>query len=219
MLSIARHTSLNDINIPFGIVEVHYPEPNRWCQADFRALVQQELTNCRQRFATYERKAVFGENPYVRFFKRFRKTYPVLLQFESIILKGQPFPEQNFIAEVPFLMELTTHVLSGAHDADQLCGAVELYLAAEKEPFIGLHERELHTYPGDFCARDESGIIFSQIAGTDARTAAWPDSCHVFYPIFGTPDLPRTVIDDAINVLSKYIQILAPEAQIESAFV
>lgn len=217
MIRMHKQTGLE--HIPFGVVEVRYPAREQWREEAFFALAAEELETCRRRYPGYERKAVFGEYPYVRFFKKFKKTYPVLLQFESVMFKGQPFPADNPVTAVPFLLELTTLVLSGTHDVERLQGPVTLYPATEKEPFQGRGGRELHTYPGDFCARDEGGIIFSEIAGTDGRTCAWPESRHVFYPVFGTPELPASVIEQAVEKLEGYVSVLAPQAAVESALL
>lgn len=213
MVNFEKAESLTEMNIPFGCLEVWYPQN---LQTDaFRNLVESELEMLRQRYAEYDRKAVFGENPYVRFFKKFKKTYPVMMQFESVMFKGRPFPAFNPIAEVAFLMEIVTHALSGAHDLDRTDGPVELYRADSKEEFPGLRGVPFHTYPGDFCGRDRQGIIFSEIAGADARTCARPDSRHILYPVFGTPDLPVEVIRNAMDTLTRYIQVLSPDARIE----
>jgi DNA/RNA-binding domain of Phe-tRNA-synthetase-like protein len=111
-------------------------------------------------------------------------------------------------------MEIVTHVLSGAHDIDQISGSVTLYSADSKEEFPGMRGTPFHTYPGDFCGRDEKGIVFSLIAGADERTCARMDSRHVFYPIFGTPDLDVNVIRASMDTLVRYIRVLSPEADI-----
>lgn len=219
MIRFTKEAALTERNIPFGYVEVWYPERSQLNISGFRMLVQEELERLRQSYAEYDRKAVFGDNPYVRFFKKFKKTYPVLMQFESVMFKGRPFPEFNPVSEVAFLMEIVTHVLSGAHDIDQMAGTVELYSAVSKEEFPGLRGTPFHTYPGDFCGRDEAGIIFSLIAGADERTCAKTDSTHVLYPIFGTPDLEESVIRDAMEVLIRYILVLAPDARIETGIL
>jgi len=217
MIQFFKDAALTERNIPFGFVEVYYPQEIN--SDNFRLLVNSEITALVERYPTYERKAVFGENPYVRFFKKFKKTYPVMMQFESVLLKGKPFPDFNPIAEVPFLMELVTHVLSGGHDAEQIKGPVTLFLGVDKEEFPGLRGVPFHTYPGDFCGRDEEGIIFSLIAGADARTCARLNSRHVLYPVFGTPDLSDDIIQHAMDVLIRYIRILAPDARIDSGIL
>lgn len=218
MLRVSMETALRERNIPFGLVEVRYPSPEAWDIFGFRELVNQELSGLRGRFSAdgYDRKSDFGDNPYVRFFKKFKKTYPVMLQFESVILRGQPFPQDNPIREVPFLMELTTRMLSGVHDVDQVRGAIELFLGVDRTPFMGLNGRESYTYPGDFCGRDDGGVIFSAIAGCDMRTRARLESRHAFYPVFGTPDMPAEAVWEAIGTLVRYVNTLAPESQTRS---
>ena len=215
MLSFVKEKTLTERKIPFGIVEVWYPETLH--VEEFRQLVDSELASLRVKYADYDRKNVFSENPYFRFFKKFKKTYPVMMQFESVLLKGKPFPAYNPVAEVPFLFEIMTHVLSGTHDADRINGAVELYLGTQKEEFPGLRGTPFHTYPGDVCGRDREGIIFSMIAGADARTCARPESRHVIYPVFATPDLSEGVLWEAMEVLIGYIKVLSPDARIETA--
>ena len=45
-------------------------------------------------------------------------------QFESVMFKGRPFPEEDPVMGVPFLLELTTFVLSGRHDIDRMDGPI-----------------------------------------------------------------------------------------------
>ena len=216
MIPILLDPSFASRGIPFGLAEVAYPAREAWDEAAFRALAMRELDACRARFADYDRRAVFGENPYFRFFRKFKKTYPVMQQFESVLLKGRPFPEVNPVTEVPFLLELCTFVLSGTHDIDRMDGGMTVFSPDAKLPFDGMRADSTHTYAGDVCGRDGSGIIFSMIAGADNRTCVHPDSRHVFYPVFGTPDTPPALLSDALDRLCGYVRTLAPEAAIET---
>lgn len=216
MLQVEKDASLLNVDMPYGMVEVRYPPREAWREAEFREAAEQALSALRKRHAAYDRKAVFGENPYVRFFKKFRKTYPVMLQFESVVCKGRPFPFDNLVTAVPFLLEMTDQVLSGTHDADCVEGGVTLFLSEGRIPFTGLCGADAHTYPGDFCARDGGGLVFSEIAGVETRSRARPDSRHVFYPVFGTPGLPRAVVADAVGRLTGYVRLLAPAARVET---
>ncbi len=216
MLQIKKAPSFADRNLLFGMVEVVFPQPAEWDEAAFDALKEQELAALFAAYRDYDRRAVFGENPFFRYFKKYKKTYPVLQQLESILLKGRPFPSGRPINEIAFLTELRTQVLSGAHDAEQVMGAVELFCPEEKLPFIGLRGEEVHVYPGDTSARDDGGIIFSMIAGADHRTCLRPESRHVFYPFFAAPDTTREQLLPAMELLASYVRVLAPGAQMES---
>ena len=216
MLNIRKDPALTQRGIPFGLVEVRYPDPAAWRAEDFYALAETELAGLKERFAQYDRKAVFSEHPYSRFFKKFKKTYPVMLQLESFLLKSRPFPRSSPAAEVPFLAELMTLVLSGAHDVQGVQGEICLYSALEKEPFPGMRGEEAHTYPGDVCGRDEGGVIFSMIAGADERTCVKPGSRHVFYPVFGVPDQPSEALREPMEQIARYARVLSSEAEVES---
>lgn len=219
MLQIQKDDSFAERHLLFGLVEVCYPQPVEWDEAAFCALKERELAALFEAFRDYDRKAVFGENVYYRYFKKYKKTYPVLQQLESILLKGRPFPTGRPLNEVAFLTELRTQVLSGAHDAEQVMGTIKLFCPEEKLPFTGMRGEKVHTYPGDTSARDDGGIIFSMIAGADERTCLRPESRHSFYPFFATPDTTREQLLPAMELLSSYVRVLAPSAQIDSLLV
>ena len=176
-------------------------------------MVEEHLRLLREKYADYDRKALFGENVYFRFFRKFKKTYPVMMQLESFLLKGRPFPIDNSVTAIPFLAELETQSLSGTHDVDFVRGDIHLFAGTEKAPFPGMRGEEVHTYPGDFCARDDEGIIFSMIAGADARTCVKETSRHVFYPVFGVAGQPEAEISAVLDRLEEYVRVLAPEAE------
>ena len=190
-----------------------------WDEAGFYAMVDEHLAALCGRYRDYVRADVFGQNPYFRFFRKFKKTFPVMMQFESVLLKGREFPKSNAVTAVPFLAELETHVLTGTHDVEQLLGPAGLYLAQAKEPFVGLRGDLVHTYPGDLCARDEGGIIFSMIAGADARTCARQTSRHVFYPVFGVPGQDPAALRPMQERLAEYARILAPDAEVSCQMI
>ena len=219
MVQITKENGMQSAGVPFAWVEVQYPEKAQWGEAGFYAMVERHLAVLREQYRDYVRADVFGQNPYFRYFRKFKKTYPVMMQFESVLLKGREFPKSNAVTAVPFLAELETHVLTGTHDVEQLLGPAELYLAQAKEPFAGLRGDLVHTYPGDLCARDEGGIIFSMIAGADARTCARQTSRHVFYPVFGVPGQDPAALRPTQERLAEYARILAPDAEVSCQMI
>ena len=219
MVQITKESGMQSAAIPFAWVEVQYPDKAQWDEDGFYNMVEQHLAALREQYRDYVRADVFGQNPYFRYFRKFKKTYPVMMQFESVLLKGREFPKSNAVTAVPFLAELETHVLTGTHDVEQLLGPAELYLAQAKEPFAGLRGDLVHTYPGDVCARDEGGIIFSMIAGADARTRARQTSRHVFYPVFGVPGQDPAALRPTQERLAEYARILAPDAEVSCQMI
>jgi len=219
MIQFRKDPSLSEKHIPFGIAEVRYPDRSEWRIDEFRALAGHEIADLKSRYTDYDRKKTFSENPYFRFFKKFKKTFPIVFQFESLVIKGYPFPDYSPVIQVPFLVEVTKQVLSGTHDIEHIEGDVELYISKEKTPFPGLQGKDFHTYPGDYCGRDDAGIIFSEIAGPDERTCGRDDSRHVFYPIFGTPGMPAEKIQEGLDEITRVVRVLAPTAEIETQII
>lgn len=212
-------STFTERDIPLGLLEVDYGESASWNREAFYEFVHSELAELPRKFQNYERKEAFGENPYFRFFRKFKKTYPVMLQFESVAFKGRPFPKENPVMEIPFLFELVTWMLSGTHDLEQTNGCVTFFSPDTKLTFTGIRGEEIHTYPKDICARDETDIILSMIAGADDRTCVREDSQHVFHPIFGTPGMSNETMKAGLDKLESMVKILAPEAVIESVIL
>ena len=219
MVQITKESSMQNAGVPFAWVEVQYPDKAQWDEVGFYDMVERHLAALREQYRDYVRADVFGQDPYFRYFRKFKKTYPVMMQFESVLLKGREFPRWNPVTAVPFLVELETHVLCGTHDIDRLMGPVALYQAESKEPFESLRGEEVHTYPGDVAGRDAGGIIFSMIAGADARTCAKDGSFHVFYPVFGVPGQDPAALRAVQTRMAEYAGVLAKNAQISCKLI
>ena len=219
MIEIRKEAALDGLQLPFGVLETRYPEPSEWDIAGFEALRQQELAEIMRLAPDYDRKHDFSEDPYFRYFRKFKKTYPVMAQLESFLIKGRPFPAWNLINQVTFLTELKTRVLLGTHDADRIQGPVTLYRAEEEKPFTGMGLRESHTYKGDLSARDDSGIIFSMIAGPDERTCLQENTLHPVYLVFAPEGYPTDRVEACLDQIAVYIRVLAPSARMERAIL
>ncbi len=216
MLEFRIDQSFAGAGVPLGVTEAVFPDPSRWDRLAFDELKERELAALRREMDGYDRKAVFGESPYNRYFKKYKKTYPVLQQLESWLLKGRPFPSGNPVNEAAFLAELRTRALLGVHDAACIQGPVELFRPAEKLPFPGIRGVEAHCYPGDVTGRDGAGIILSLIAGPDRRTCVRPDSTNAVYLVFGVPGVSPADIAAVQERLTVYAHTLAPDAEISS---
>ena len=62
---------------------------------------------------------------YQAYFKRFKKTYHVFQQLESVIFKGKPIPQVAALVEAMFMEELRNTLLTAGHDLDVVKTAAE----------------------------------------------------------------------------------------------
>ena len=217
MISLKAEPSFKEKGVCFGVVDALYPDSSEWDMQAFEELKSKELEALREEMAAYVRADVFGTHPYNRYFKKYKKTYPVLQQLESYLLKGRPFPSGNPINEVTFLTELRTRMLLGTHDIDRIHGDLILFCPTEKIDFTGLRGDIVHCYPGDVTGRDDDGIILSMIAGADARTCLHPESNHIAYLFFGAPGVPEEEIAEVQQRLMGYAKVLAPSIALQAA--
>ena len=217
-MRIIRDDAMNE-NSHLAVLEVRYPDSAEWDIASFEQLRDRELDAIRKEGENYDRETWFRQDPYFRYFRKFKKTYPVMMQVESFLLKGRPFPEGKYINAVAFLTELKTRILMGTHDAERVEGDIVIYTETEKVPFPSIHGSEGHSYPGDTTGRDDGGVIISMIAGADSRTCLQDDSTHVLYLAFGTPSTSKEVLDEVLDQAEEYVKTLAPNAATERHFI
>jgi hypothetical protein len=217
-MRIIRDDAMNESS-HLAVLEVRYPDSAEWNIDAFEMLRDWELDVIRKEGENYDRETWFRQDPYFRYFRKFKKTYPVMMQVESFLLKGRPFPEGRYINAVAFLTELKTRILMGTHDAERVDGDIVIYTETEKVPFPSIHGSEGHSYPGDTTGRDDAGVIISMIAGADSRTCLQDDSTHVLYLVFGTPSTSAEVLDECLDQVEEYVRTLAPSAETQRHFV
>lgn len=215
MFAIEKDATFIEHGTRFGVLEVTYPDRTAWQVAALREREAEELAKIKATAAAYDRAAVFGGSPYVRYFKKYKKTYQVLQQVESFLLKDRPFPQFNPANEITFLTELKHHYLLGTHDVEKFQGQPVLYCPAEKTPFVGIGGRDVHAYPGDVTVRDDGGVTVSMIGGPDERTCLKEDSTHIAYLVFGAPGVTEAEIAAVMEELVGLALLLSPAAKIE----
>lgn len=180
--------------------------------------VKEELVDSlRYKYKNYSRIALIQTEPinsYVTYYKQFKKTYHVLLQLESIILKGKSIPESNPMVMIMFMAELKNLILTAAHDLDRIALPVGVELSKGEERYQLLNNMEKKLPEGDMFMEDREGIISSIIYGPDNRTQISEKTNKVLYTIYAPPGIEESLINEHLNDINHYIQIAAPQAEI-----
>lgn len=184
-----------------------------------KKVLEEEL---RVRYAGMDRKAL-REEPvlaaYDAFYRRFRKSYHVQLQLESVVIKGKPIFSPSALVTCMFMAELKTGMLTAAHDFDSLDLPLTAEIATGEETYQQLNGTKKQLKAGDLYIRDQQGILSSVIYGPDHRTQIRPDTVNSLFTTYGPPGISASQIEAQLEILEGYIKLFAPKAVREQLVV
>jgi len=175
--------------------------------------VEGEVQNLHRRLiATYgelgrgELKRLDMLQPFVHYFKQFKKTYHLFLQLESFVHKNRPLPFITPLVTAYFLSELETGVLASAHDLDTIVPELSLEKAIGDEKLTLLNGEERTAPPGDALLKDAEGLLTCVIQGQDTRTLLSPKSRNAAYFVYGPPGVSDQTLSAALYTLSGHLK-------------
>jgi DNA/RNA-binding domain of Phe-tRNA-synthetase-like protein len=173
----------------------------------------------RSRFAGADKaalKALPTIQAYIAYYKRFKKTYHVLLQLESIAIKGKPIPRVAGLVEAMFMAELTDLLLTAGHDLEKVEMPLKLDVSDGSERFTRINGQEQVLKPGDMIIADAQAVISSIIYGTDQRTRITPDTHQVFFSTYAPAGIGKQAVRQHLENVRDNVKIIAPEAEVMS---
>ncbi len=176
----------------------------------------------RAQYEGMDRKALRKEPvlaAYDAFYRRFRKSYHVQLQLESVVIKGKPIFSPSALVTCMFMAELKTGLLTAAHDFDVLELPLTAEIAEGEETYQKLNGTEQQLKTGDLYIRDQQGILSSVVYGPDQRTQILPDTLNSIFTTYGPPGISASQIEGQLEILEGYIRLFAPKAVREQLLV
>ena len=190
--------------------------PERHAALDKR---KEELENqLRTRFSDFDRaalKALPTFQAYNAYYKRFKKTYHVRLQLESVLFKGKSLPRVAALVEAMFMAELKNMLLTAGHDLEALQMPVKIDVADGSEHYVRLNGQEQQLKPGDMMITDTQGILSSVIYGPDSRTRITSETRQVFFTVYVPPGIEEQTVYKHLEDIQAYVLLFAPEAEVE----
>ncbi|MDT8899886.1 phenylalanine--tRNA ligase beta subunit-related protein [Anaeroselena agilis] len=170
----------------------------------------------RAQYRTREELLACGPvNAYREYYKRFGKTYPVLLQMESVAVKGKSFPRTAALVEAMFMAEVKNGLLTAGHDLDRIEKPLTLDVAADGENFTGIGGREQATKSSDMLMRDGAGIISSILCGPDHRTRITAATTRALFVVYAPPGVDRPLVEQHLGEIHANVKLIAPAATLE----
>lgn len=152
---------------------------------------------------------------YERYYKRFDKTYHVLLQLESIVLKGKNLPDVSPLVDANFCAEVETLILTAGHDADLLSGRVLLDIAGPGDTFIRMNGAPKIIDANDMLMRDERGICCTLLYGQDNRSPITPATSHALYVSYAPAGVPAELVREHLEDILANLHLFAPTCVVE----
>ncbi len=183
------------------------------------SIITAEIAQIKSRYPDYERKAALSADPlchYATYYKKFKKSYHVLGQLESVLLNGKTIPPVGVPVEAMFLAEIKNLLLSAGHDLDLIAGELTVGIATEPLSYQGITGKEQQLVQHDLYLSDEKGIISSIMSGPDYRTRITDTTKNALYFVYGVPGVEEPLIRAHLKTIFEYLSQAIPSAVIQS---
>lgn len=200
-----------------GLLELSGIENNRTSPGlDARKL--ETVEHLRERYNGFARQdflALPVMSAYQQYYKRFDKTYHVLLQVESIVLKGKGLPDVSLLVDANFMAEVETLVLTAGHNAAKLQGPIVMDVSREGDQMTRMNGAFKAIRAGDMIMRDAQGVCCSIIYGQDDRSPISPETSHVLYVAYAPPGVQPEAVDTQLRLIEENIRLFSSAAIME----
>lgn len=178
-------------NYPMGVVVVH--DLNK-ASAAKRLEVAKEFALARMVSERHLLEAKISR--YEQYFSAGDVICPLPAQFERVLADG--FPRLNRFVEAMFVVEMSTGILMGAQDFDQMQGKLLFDLVERTESYEGMRGW-INCRKGSVVVRDSLGIIASLFDGSDLRTKITSQTRNALFFAFGVPSVAADELGEALD--------------------
>jgi len=171
----------------------------------------------RSQFAGQDRKAlelIPTIAAYNAYYKKFKKTYHVQAQLESVLFKERSLPSVAALVEAMFMAEVKNLLLTAGHDLDHLKLPVTLNVANGDESYTLLRGQEQSLKPEDMFMADQTGVISSIIYGPDQRTQITPATRNVLFAVYAPVGIPPEAVQSHLQDIRDYVLLVSPDAKV-----
>jgi DNA/RNA-binding domain of Phe-tRNA-synthetase-like protein len=151
---------------------------------------------------------------YSAYYARYRKTYHVQLQLESVALKGKPLPRGPGLVAAMIASEIQSLLLTAGHDLDAVRLPITLSVATGDERYTLLRGEEQQPKRGDMMMADAAGVISTVLHGPDARTRMTAETRHVLFAVYAPPGVAEQSVAEHLEALRDSVRFISPAASV-----
>jgi DNA/RNA-binding domain of Phe-tRNA-synthetase-like protein len=152
---------------------------------------------------------------YDAYYRRFKKTYHVLLQLESIVFKDRSIPNGAALVEAMFMAEIKNMLLTAGHDLEAVELPIRLDVSTGSERYTLLRGDEQTLKAGDMMMVDRRGVISSVLYGPDQRTQIRNDTRDVIYTVYAPAGIEEERVMQHLQDIRETVRVFAPHAKAE----
>ncbi len=152
---------------------------------------------------------------YRSYYSRFKKTYHVQLQVESIAQKGRKLPNISPLVDANFIAEMETFILTAGHDVAKLQKPVLIDVSQEGDTITQMNGESKPIRVGDMVMRDAGGVSCSILYGQDNRSFITPDTAHVLYVAYAPDGVSPEMVEMQLEKIEENIRFFSPNAVVE----
>lgn len=188
----------------------HHPELEK-----SKARIEDQL---RSRFSGPDRVAASSHpilQAYNTYYRRFKKTYHVQLQLESIVRKGKSIPSVSSLVGAMFMAEMKNMLLTAGHDLISLNLPLTLDVSKGTERYTLMRGDEQVLKSGDMFIRDRDSVISSIIYGPDRRTQITAATRNVVFTVYAPAGIEEQAVKEHLQDIRNYMMVFSPQAQVE----
>jgi DNA/RNA-binding domain of Phe-tRNA-synthetase-like protein len=200
-----------------GLLEVS-SVVNKSPSPELETLKRVTETRLRERFGRSTRADLVAlpvMRDYVRYYKRFDKTYHVLQQLESVALKGKALPSVSPLVDANFAAELETLVLTAGHDAAKLQRPLCIDVSVDSDTLVQMSGSPKRLPAGDMVMRDAQGPSCSILYGQDKRSLLSAPTTAALYVAYAPAGVGEEAVRAQLDAVLANIRMFAPACTLE----
>lgn len=168
--------------------------------------------------ANFDSRQVVRDLPraqaYKDYYKRFKKTYHVAAQLESVAVKGRDIPEITAPVTAMFMAEIKNLILTAGHDAAKLVPPLTLTAAAGGEILNGMGGRKSTVKARDMYIADAQDILSVVVYGADQRTKITAQTNSVLYCTYAPVGIGPNAVAAHMDDIAVFLRLAQPQATV-----
>jgi DNA/RNA-binding domain of Phe-tRNA-synthetase-like protein len=150
------------------------------------------------------------------YYRRFGETYHVLMQVESIALKGKSIPRRAALVEAAFMAELRNGILTAAHDLDALDLPATIDITVLDETFDLYNGKTQICRADDMTIRDRRGVLSTIVNGPAAYARVLPETSAALFYCYAPAGIGESAVRDHLAEIEANVRLISPEAVTEA---